>query len=499
MMISLVCVALGHLAMKTIVPQLIVNLVAVALIGGVFFWVLFQKKDLFSFLLIVLVCSQYRIADNQGGVFNLVTFVVLGAYLIQYKVRETGARQDVVIGIALFALFAFNAMGVMFRSPVSFYLKILELCAFTGFLLAFYAASMLRLTEARVRTLVLVVSLVMLWDFLVSMNQYYLFLAIDIPLLGLTENTLYGSTNSFGTFGSASNNAQFALIIFAFLLPLICATVTRERLKLNALYIIFVAVVCCFVIILANMRAAAIQAAIVTMIYLAMFSVFYRRSFKYSKYLTRFSVLLLISLVYLGVWIGLRDITAEFQAVAISSTEDIVSGQSLNRMRAWQAALELLARGSWWIGYGHGVAESNMAAWGGQVSGGIVYGGGHLHNLYFALPTLYGWFGSIAYLVLFFTVPLRLYRSVRRFSFDRFAVIVALGFLVSSIFYLFDEVKSGNGVQYINYPMIMFIWFGFGLAAVRTIRFDLAREKVNAPKQSSAAAVRSSPAYLIES
>ena len=45
-----------------------------------------------------------------------------------------------------------------------------------------------------------------------------------------------------------------------------------------------------------------------------------------------------------------------------------------------------------------------------------------------------------------------------------------LGFFVSSGLFLLDEIKSGNAVHYFNFPMLFFIWFGLGLAAVRTIK-----------------------------
>jgi hypothetical protein len=88
---------------------------------------------------------------------------------------------------------------------------------------------------------------------------------------------------------------------------------------------------------------------------------------------------------------------------------------------------------------------------------------------------MYGWFGTLAYVTLFVTITWRLFRTVRRFSFDSCAVVAALGFRVSCGLFLVDEIKSGNAVHYINYPMIVFIWFGLGLAAVRTARFERAQ------------------------
>ena len=57
------------------------------------------------------------------------------------------------------------------------------------------------------------------------------------------------------------------------------------------------------------------------------------------------------------------------------------------------------------------------------------------------------------------------------------AVFLALGFLMSIVFFLIDEVKAGNAVQKINFAMLVWIWMGLALAAVRTARFERAQER----------------------
>ena len=52
-------------------------------------------------------------------------------------------------------------------------------------------------------------------------------------------------------------------------------------------------------------------------------------------------------------------------------------------------------------------------------------------------------------------------------------VVASLGFLMSVVFFLLDEFKSGNAVQTINYPMIVWIWLGLANAAVKTLRVEL--------------------------
>ena len=105
-------------------------------------------------------------------------------------------------------------------------------------------------------------------------------------------------------------------------------------------------------------------------------------------------------------------------------------------------------------------------------------GGGHLHNLYLALPMMYGWVGALAYILLFLVVVFRLLAAVRRYPFSNLSTVTCLGFLVSLAFFLIDEVKSGNAVQTINYGMVVWIWLGLGLAAYRTLKVEALEERM---------------------
>jgi len=488
--ISFLCLIASQLTINTFFPSLAINVVGIVLVTLILAWVLFQKNDLFSYLLIIFFCSQFQIALNQGGLFNLITFLLLSVYILKNKVRENGVSSDMAITGPLVVLFIANTLGLIIRNPMPPFVKGLEFGAFTGILLAFHSASTLRMTAKRIRTFLHVVGIMVIYDLGLSLNQHYAVLMLNTPLLGLTDKLFYAARNAFGTFGSASMNGQFNMMVLALLLPPICASVSRQKLNLSPLFFGLVCVACGLLLVLANMRAAALESVIMVVIYMIMFSMIYRRSFKYSKYLTRSAAVVLVVLMYFGTTVGLQYISADLEAVSVRTSADLTSGKALNRLGPWQTGLQILSERSWILGYGHGVPESNQLAWGGErLTTGIVIGGGHFHNLYLALPTLYGWTGATAYLYLLFTVVFRLFRSVRRYSFDNLLVVLSLGFLMSLGLYLLDEFKSGHAVQDFNLPMIIFIWFGLGLATVRTIRaelLDLRRAKQAEPPRDPA-------------
>ncbi|MDH4023726.1 MAG: O-antigen ligase family protein, partial [Gammaproteobacteria bacterium] len=419
-------------------------------------------------------------ANNQGGLFNLVAFLLFTIYWIaKPPLRETTRGSDVIVNTLVGILFVSNMLGLLVRNPMPVPVIGLEAATFAAYMLAFRFASSLRLTEARLRNFMIVAGFMAAYNFAVSLNQNYGLLYIDTPLLGMTRDLFYATSNAFGTFGSASSNGQYAMMLLALILPLLAASASQKALNLSPLHFVPIAVMSGLTLILANMRAAALESAAIVVIYTVMFSLMHRRAFRNAKYVNMASTAVIVVLATVGVWFNLENIARDFEAVQVEDASSIESGKALNRFGPWQYGWERLQRESWWIGYGHGNDQSNQIAWGGRQmsTSGAVAGGGHLHNLYLALPMMYGWVGALAYVLLFLVVVFRLLGSVRRYGLNNIKVVTCLGFLVSLAFFLLDEIKSGNAVQTVNYAMVAWIWLGLGLAAHRTLLTDVAEER----------------------
>jgi hypothetical protein len=478
------CLVVGHLVINAYFPSFAINAVGLVLVTLILGRVLFVKRDVFAFILIVFFCSHFQYASHQGGLFNLVAFILGGAYLVfAPNIRETRSRDPVISTLVIILLIS-NTLGLVLRNPMPMYVIVLEGASFTAFLIAFVIAGHLELTGQRLRKFLIVSAVMIAYNFVVSLNQHYSVLNIQSPLLSLTSDLFYRTSNAYGVFGSASSNGQWAMMMIALLAPLVAATASIKALRISPFYFVPILVICGLTIVLSNMRAAAVEAVLIVIIYLVMFSVFYRRSFRNSKYMNLAATATIILFGTVGVWVGLQNIEHDFEGVTIQNAADVKSGGILNRAEPWQWGMHVLKTGSWWVGYGHGNLKSNLIAWGGKWTGtgkmgpalmpGEIIGGGHFHNLYLALPTLYGWVGAVAYVLVFLVVVFRLTGAVRRYSLDNMMVVTCLGFLMSLVFFLLDEIKSGNAVQHINFPMIVWIWLGLALAALRTLRSELA-------------------------
>jgi O-antigen ligase len=485
------CLLAGHLAIRTYFASFAINVIGLGLVAVILGRVLFIKKDVFAFVVAIFFLSCFQYANHQGGLFNLVAFLLGSLYLLlQSNGRETGAR-DPRINALVIILIASDFLGLLVRNPMPPYVIVLQGATFTAYMLMFVIAGHVNLTEARLRKLLIVSATFVVFNFVVSLNNHYGTVLLDTPLLGLTPELFYAAENAFGTFGSASSNGQYAMMMLALLAPLVSATASKSALHVRLLIYVPVLALCGLTIVLANMRAAAVEAVVIVAIYFMMFSTAYRRFFRNSKYLNMASVAAGVFLVFAGVWVGLQNIERDFRAVEIGSVKAVESGEALNRGSAWQVGMQALENGNWWIGYGLGNGKSNLIASGGKWVGtgemdpllrpGEIIGGGHFHNLYLQLPTLYGWVGAVVYVLLYLVVVFRLFRAVRRYSLGSLTVVACLGFLMSLAFFLLDEVKSGNAVQTISYGMISWIWLGLGLAAWRTLMSDVAAARRRRP------------------
>ena len=355
----------GHLVITAYFPSAAINAVGLLLVTAILGRILFVKRDPFAFVLAVFFCAHFQYANHQGGLFNLVAFLLGTIYLvIEPNVRETRARDRLVTALVL-VLFLSNMLGLLIRNPMPFVVIVLQGAAFTSVLLMFSIASNLRLTRGRLKTLLTVSALMIAYNFLVSLNQHYSVLKIETPLLVMTRDPFSLNTSSPGVFGSASSNGQWAMMMLALLGPLISATASKRSLGVGPLIFIPAIALLGLTLVLANMRAAVVESVVIVLIYVMLFSVMYRRFFRNTKHLNRASLAAAVFLVVAGTWVGLQNISRDFEAVRIASINAIESGDALNRGGPWKFGLNVLETGTWWVGYGHGNDKSNLIAWGG--------------------------------------------------------------------------------------------------------------------------------------
>jgi hypothetical protein len=480
--VAFVSLVVGHLALPTIFPVVVINALGLILLGLMLSHVLLNRRDVFGFILIIFLASHFNYAPNQGGAFNLVAFVLLAAFLLRFGIHET-EKSDVTITLLLGIFVVFNLLGWIFINPAPIGAITLGAMSLLGYILMFYVVSNLNITTSRLRNLLIIISVIVLYNFIVSLNHHYSVIKLATPLLALTKELFYATTNAFGIFGNSSVNGEYSMMTFAFLVPLMRASLLRRELGLRSGLLVVVAMVCLATIIISNTRGSSILAASFVLIYLFLFGIFYRRA---RGVLTNLTIILALCglLLLFGSVLGLSNLERDFQTVGDLSTEAVISGKAVNRYGIWQAGWTRLMHESWLIGYGHGIPTSNSLAWGAK-AGFAGFGAAsieehHLHNLYLSLPMLYGWAGASAFLLIIFVTIGRLIRVVTTYDSRHYLVAVCLGFLIAWLGFLVEELKSGVMVQAPHYAMIVWIWLGLSNAAVKTLKTEKMRSRQEA-------------------
>jgi hypothetical protein len=458
-------------------PNPAVGAVGFILVAGVLSYVLFSRNDTYGFVLIIYVCSHFTFAINQGGLFNLMTLGMLAALWLVKPPRERISRRDWLMTGLVVVLVLWNVLGWLFKSPVLMLPRALGAAAFLGFIIMFLVVRNLEITRERARLFFIVTFWLLLYQIIVSLNQRYMVVNWNTPLLGHYAEgaglTTYASTNAKGTLRHTELFGEYGVLLLALLIPMLSSSSMERELRLSSNLIVTMIFACLAVIMLTSSRSAAILAVLVIIGYYLFLPTGMVKAV--DKFGRQFKMVLTVgSLVALiGVYIGWTNLTEDIGELSqfTFTVDSVVSGESLNRGGMFVWAWDRLMTESWFLGHGHGTFYANLWAWfGADPATSLTKTAQGLHNLYLGLPMLYGWVGSIAFL---WMVLLTLYRSIssafKNMSKKGFLIVLNVGFCVFWCVFLIDEYKISI-LRSASYHMLFWIWLGFSNALVKTIK-----------------------------
>jgi hypothetical protein len=122
---------------------------------------------------------------------------------------------------------------------------------------------------------------------------------------------------------------------------------------------------------------------------------------------------------------------------------------------------ERISEENWVLGYGFGLSSSNDLAWfsKAEVQGRSIR---DFHSLYLSIPMIYGWIGSITYLMLIIYI---LFLSFKRYYMTSDSPLSGINFAFSFlfVFFLFNQIKI-NSLRVYNYHYLIWILMGLALA-----------------------------------
>lgn len=480
---AFLCLLAGHFLITQYMPNAVIGgVVGLLLVAIIFYYVLNIRRDIFGFIILVYIVSHFNYGQAYGGLFNTASFFVLVVYLAANRVREGFVRRDKVMSAILFIFILSNLLGWVLKNPVPMLHRFEGIAAFFGYIFMFHLASNVAITRERASLFLSVTFVMVLYQFLVALNQRYGLVGWNTPLVGgymelgkLVGNTEAEDLSPSGTIRHFELFGEYGALMVCLLVPFLSSSITQGELKFGVNRIVIMILVAISFPVITSDRAAAVLVVFAFILYYLIFPTgifssidrFIRRQ---AKVLLVFAVLLPL----VGAYIGLGRLEEDFGRLSDKelSAGNIVSGKSINRGWLITEGLERIEQESWWIGYGYGVQRSNEWAWFGADPEKRESGVSDFHSLYLSLPMVYGWVGSFAFLSMIVLTAFRMFRTSMRYRKRKsFLVVFAVGFTMFWLVFLIDQYKISI-LRNTNYQMLFWIWLGLSNAVFKTIRYE---------------------------
>ncbi len=476
----------GHLLLKYYMPNVAFGGVGFLLVGLIFYYVLFVRRDPFGFVLVVYVCSHFSYADNQGGLWNLMAFGIAAPYILLNQRRKEFRRQDLVMYVLLGIFILWNVFGWALKNPVPIIPELQGIAAFFGFILVFHLTNNMVITKERFRLFLTVTFFMLLYQFVVAVNQRYAILKLNTPLLGgySEEGTtiIHAVTSSVGTLNHFELFGEYGALTTCLLVPLLSSSYTQRDLRFGSNRIVIMIFLCLSFIMLATNRSATILFILAIVFYylilpLRIFSSIDRIG-RQLKLVTAFAVLLPVA----GIYVGLHSLEAKFATLEGEkiSVSGVISGQDINRGTLITEGLDRLEQGSWWVGYGYGIPRSNRWAWFNVDPERQRIALADFHSLYLSLPELYGWVGAFAFVAMIVVTWSRSFSTAMRYRRRKsFLLALAVGFAFFWGVFLANEYKISI-LRNPDYQMLFWIWLGLSNAIIKSICYQTSETSATA-------------------
>lgn len=451
------CLVAGHLVIQLFFPNFLVNLIGFFLL----FYILYTQaliKDHYVFVLCIYGLSYFQYANVQGGIFNLLSFFILVAYMLIKRNFFLFKNPEKSINFILIILILSHFAGQVIKSQATIDQKLLGTISFLGYILIFNLVSRLDISIERTKLFVSVTSLLLSYSLLISINKYFMIFNSSSPLFGGLRR--FGSSNLAGTLGPSPTYGELGLLFLTFLLPFILSYTTQQTFKIKTHSIIISGLLALLTILMAASRSVIILAMISFCVYLLVFNfVFSRRTVNLAR---NFGIILILGAAFLIIApsLNLNYVFERFETVNPEeiNLNTVISGEGIHRATAFEIGRNMIDRESWIVGYGWGTIQENRLAWFGDKN----FFRSDPHSIYYSLPMLFGWVGSIAFILMFLIVIFRLFRlcflhagKLREF------LLPCFGLAFSLVCFLINEYKI-TALSTPHYFMIIWIWLGLG-------------------------------------
>lgn len=464
------CLLLSHGALKAYLPHPTVVVSASAIIMALLWFLAVVRGDRFSTALVILVCSHFAFALEQGGYWNLVIFPLVVVLLSQNHTLKRFSRAHPGSATAIAILFAFQFIGMLIHFEGPFFDRLagtLSLASMAGIMIIL---SLEPLDMDRLQRLSRVWVSLLGWMTLVALNQHFAWFHINSPLMGTyhfpTVDKWIAAPRPGSTLGHIELFGEHAVLSMVFLLSLLLG---HKQLRRGLMPWIATGLLACGVNILLSGTRSAWLLATFTLLLFGLAVLFLNRPFKLPPVRQMIwllpATILFVSLAQPLGWQRLRTRLAQTSQQSWS-WGSLVTGQAINRGDVFPLAMQRLSEQTWCLGHGLSTPPINHQTWFGEEGSRF----SDYHNLYFSLPPLFGWVGAAAFLLLWLHTGWRLLRHLgpALSAHPTIAPLLA-GFALFWFIFFLDQFKTVM-IRQPGYHMVCWIWLGLSHALIVNAR-----------------------------
>lgn len=467
---SLIALILGHSMINFYSQNIVLNFAGLLITSLFIYQRTLRKGKIFSFMAVMYFCSIFPYLLQKGGGFNLVAFVCILFYVIQYKHLPFERRQNsstfilftflILISCVLGWIVNYNGSGVDFLySAVSFF----------GWMALFITASKLIWDREKIKTFIQINFVIIIYATIASLNIRYHFITIDTPMMvqvGWDHLNMFESGGLIGLSPYYGEHSLFLLILFSvFYFLQQDKAIIKNRLLIAGMVIAEINV----------FMSIARSSFILSIIGIIMVFLFQLRTtiIRPNRILAQITIVLILGIAILsfihkaGLDFTLyrvneiEEVNAEAGGI---SMENILNGTAINRETSTVLNKERYeSKTSWFVGYGWGINENNRVAW--FIDPTIKRISPHSQVLAFFF--LFGWLGSVGYWGLIFWSIRKTYLISGRTDLPVENRVFPLFFTTIFCLFIFNAIKQ-DCILFPTYFGFTMILLGFAYSTTNS-------------------------------
>ncbi len=460
---SFIFLIFSHLAVKAFSPNPVSWIFAITIMIFIGIGWMVLNGDDFGFFLIIFLCGHFVFADNQGGVFPYVFFVVIVSSMLMIR-RKIVVFSSVpfIFHVILLVFFIHQVIGTILN-PYSLASKIQFIVLALSWVLVFYYAASLKISDINIKRFLFSWFAIVIWMFIAALNQKYHWVITLSPLLSQHEMNL----SAYGTFECSELFSEYSCYVFVFSLIILCNLREFKVLKIKKSIILPVAFISLCNLIMGVSRASLLLAGVSVfyIIFLNVIVIPSGKNFRQALIVLAVLPVLVVLVLQLGSLVSTDLMKEDFQKLSHSklNIKTAISGRGIHRGNLFISAVEKLRKESRWLGYGYSKGENNLKTMGLEKRRLKGY-----HNLYLSLPFYFGWGGAVMFILLVFGTGLRSYLTYFRLrKLNHYLVSFALGFAMLWGIFIVNQYKISL-TRSPSYFFLIWMLLGFTHAIVNS-------------------------------